>query len=358
MAGSAAPSGFRVQSHAGAYSVVFETDAPFASLRGEFPGTHLIVDARVRSLYAADLDGLHARSVISIDADEHAKSLERCPAYIEQLVAAGVRRDHTLLAIGGGVIQDIVCFLASVTLRGLSWTFYPTTLLAQADSCIGSKSSINVAGIKNIVGTFTPPGEVAINTRVLATLTDADRRSGIGEMLKVHAIDGPATFDRLAGDYDRLGDESILASYIEASLRLKQRLIELDEFDRGPRRVMNYGHSFGHAIEAATDFAIPHGIAVTLGMDMANWVAGGLDADTRTFARMHPTLAVNARGFERTDVPLERVLDALGKDKKNTDGALALILPDREGRITLRKVANDATFRNLCATYLGEGRPR
>jgi len=263
-----------------------------------------------------------------------------------------------LVAIGGGVVQDIVCFLAAVLLRGLEWRFYPTTLLAQADSCVGSKSSINVGRIKNVLCTFTPPAAIRINTRVLATLDPVEIRSGIGEMLKVHAIDGPASFDRIAAAYPALlADRGVLEQFIRASLLIKRRLIEADEFDVGARRVMNYGHSFGHAIESATDFGVPHGIAVTIWMDMANYTAARLGVSPPAhFERMHPTLAANYAGFERVDVPLDRLLAALGTDKKNTDSRLTLILPDAGGTPAIGSYPNDAAFRGICADYFA--RPR
>lgn len=339
----------------------FESGDPFASLatRSGGPTMHVVLDRRVGELYRDALRPvLDGRNVLDIEASEPAKSLERCPSYVEALVAGGVKRGHVLLAIGGGVVQDITCFLGAVLLRGLDWEFSPTTLLAQADSCIGSKSSINVGAIKNIVGTFTPPRRVVINPRVLRTLPEIEVRSGIGEMLKVHAIDGPQSFDAIAADYPRLAsDEGVMLSRIRQSLKFKQRLIEADEFDSGVRRVMNYGHSFGHAIESATEFGIPHGVAITVGMDMANWVAAGLGVTSSThFDRMHRTLAANYRGAERVPIPLDRLLSALGKDKKNTDGQLTLVLPDRNGRIGLVPTANDGRFQDLCADYLERGR--
>jgi 3-dehydroquinate synthase len=359
MADSAAFEPLAIASHAGTYRVTFESGEPFSSLDGTVDGgTLVIIDARVAELYRRHFESFaRPRAVVAIEATEPAKSLERCPAYIEQLIAAGLKRNHRLLAVGGGVIQDITCFLAAVVLRGVAWDFVPTTLLAQADSCIGSKSSINVGAIKNIVGTFTPPRAVVINTRFLSTLPEVEVRSGIGEMLKVHAIEGPGAFARIADDYDRLAaDDAVMGRYIEASLRIKQRIIEIDEFDRGPRRVMNYGHSFGHAIESATGFGVPHGIAVTIGMDMANWVAAGLGVAPSTFDRMHPTLLRNAAGFERTRIPLDGLIAALARDKKNTDAALTLVLPDAGGRIGLRSCDNDTRFRELCASYLDKAR--
>jgi 3-dehydroquinate synthase len=353
----------QIASHRGIYQVNFEAGDPFSSYprAGDGPTAHVILDRQVASLYREDLAPLlDGRNVLEIEATEPAKSLERCPAYVEALVAGGLRRGHLLLAIGGGVIQDITCFLAAVVLRGLDWEFYPTTLLAQADSCIGSKSSINVGTLKNIVGTFTPPRRVVINSRVLRTLPEVEVRSGIGEMLKVHAIDGPASFDAIAADYPRLAsDDDVMQARIGQSLRFKQRLIEVDEFDQGPRRVMNYGHSFGHAIESATDFGVPHGVAITVGMDMANFVAAGLGVTSQAqYHRMHPALAANYRGFERLPIPLGPLLTALGKDKKNTDDRLTLVLLDEQGRVGLVPCANDGRFQDLCAEYLASGRSR
>lgn len=361
MVDSAVPERFVVRSHRGPYEVLFDDEA-LARLDAAPPDhAHLIVDERVARLYGSELSRLlDGPSVLLLEAGEPSKSLDRFPAYVEHLVASGVRRGHTLVAVGGGTIQDIACFLAATLLRGLEWHFYPTTLLAQADSCIGSKSSINVGTIKNVMGTFTPPSRVVISTPVLDTLSPEDVRSGIGEMLKVHAIEGPAAFDRIAADYPQLlSDRRVLTRYVRDSLELKRAIVEEDEFDRGPRNVMNYGHSFGHAIESATDFAVPHGIAVTIGMDMANYVAVGLGrADEAHYRRMHPTLAANYAGFERTPVPLDLLLAALSKDKKNRSAALRLVLPDASGRVSLDSYANDAAFAAICADYLDGERTR
>lgn len=348
-----------VQSHTGPYAVVFDDDA-FERLGASGPaGVHFIIDERVAGLYAADLRAvLGSHSVLLVEASEKSKSLDRFPAYVEHLVGKGVRRGHTLVAIGGGVIQDIVCFLSATLLRGVPWHFYPTTLLAQADSCIGSKSSINVGSIKNVMGTFTPPREVWIADRVLATLDERDIRSGIGEMLKVHAIAGPEAFDRIARDYDAvLGDAAVRRAYIRDSLEIKRRIIEEDEFDRGVRNVMNYGHSFGHAIESATAFAVPHGIAVTIGADMANYVSAAIGVgDISHYVRMHGALAANYSGYRRAEIPFEPFLAALSSDKKNTDSELTLILPDKSGRIGRGAYPNDVTFRDSCRRYLDEVR--
>jgi len=344
-----------IQSYKGPYTVTFDDDA-FAHLNANVsPQAHFIVDANVADLYANELSNVLASpSVLQIEALEANKSLDKFTGYVEHLVSRGIRRGHTLIAIGGGIMQDITCFLGATMFRGLDWRFYPTTLLAQADSCIGSKSSINVGKLKNMLGTFTPPAQITISTRVLGSLDEREIRSGLGEMLKVHVIDGPQSFDQIAADYPRLlADPVVMRRYIHLSLNIKKRIIEKDEFDRGIRNVMNYGHSFGHAIESATDFAIPHGIAVTIGMDMANYTAMRFGLmDKRHYERMHPTLAANYAGFKHVEIPLGAFLEAIAKDKKNTNTQLRLILPDAAARVSRGLYANDATFRTICADYL------
>lgn len=343
-----------VASHRGEYRVRFEADPYAAVIAADHESRHFIVDAHVAELYAAPLASvLAAPSVLRVEASESAKSIERIAHYVEHLVGRGVKRSHRLVAIGGGVIQDIVCFIASTLLRGIEWEFVPTTLLAQADSCIGSKSSVNVGDTKNILGTFWPPRDIYLCTALLRTLAARDLRSGVGEMIKVHIIDGPRGFDEIAADYDAIvRDEEVMGSYIRRSLEIKRRIIEIDEFDRGLRNVMNYGHSFGHAIESATDFAIPHGIAVTLGMDMANHTAVSLGRmDAGQLRRMRPLLRRNAGEFAAVPVPADAFFKALGRDKKNVDAGLSLILPDAQARVERVTVAFDARFREICADY-------
>lgn len=348
-----------IQSHKGPYSVQF-TDVPFTGCVPPAGGQyHYIIDARVAELYRTQLAAvLDSPSVLLIEAKESNKSLERCPEYVAHLIGRGIKRGHVLIAIGGGVVQDITCFIAAVLLRGVDWHFHPTTLLAQADSCIGSKSSINVGQYKNVVGTYTPPVQIMLSPQVLASLPETEIRSGVGEMLKVHMIAGPAEFDRIAADYNAiLESPAMMRTYILRSLEIKKGIIEQDEFDRGIRNVMNLGHSFGHAIESATDFGIPHGIAVTIGMDMANFTAVRLGLmGEEHFRRMHPTLAANYRNYEKTTVPMDRFLAAIAKDKKNTDDKLGLILPNAAGIPGRVKCANDSLFRATCEEYFSNVR--
>ncbi len=341
-----------IKSQSGPYEVAFAPDllddiSPITS-----GSQHFIVDANIARLYSGPLAGvLRLDTTILIDATEENKSIERVIPVIERLVKNRVRRDHLLIAVGGGIIQDITCFIASTLLRGLEWRFLPTTLLSQADSCIGSKSSINLGTTKNILGTFNPPKRIWICPAFLDTLEFKDIRSGIGEILKVHAIAGKTEFNQLKADFPRLTtDRRVLLRYIQASLLIKQRYIEIDEFDRSIRNIFNYGHSFGHAIESATHFEIPHGVAVTMGMDMANHIAamrGLLPNEHRD--RMHGVLRENYSEFADVPFQLDDLLSALMKDKKNTATQLMLIFPvGDKAEIQRIGVSPDDSFRDQC----------
>lgn len=346
------PEGLVIQSHKGPYSVEFVDDLLVDCQRLFAGQPHFLVDANVVRLYGDRLGSVFEHPLtLVIEATEENKSIECIIPVIERLVANKVCRDHLLVAIGGGIIQDISCFIASILMRGMTWKFVPTTLLAQADSCIGSKSSINLGATKNVLGTFDPPKEIFVCAAFLDTLEDKDIRSGIGEILKVHAIEGAAAFDRLAADYDALlNDRAVLLAYVRAALLIKQRFIEADEFDKGARNIFNYGHSFGHAIESATDFGVPHGIAITMGMDMANHIAvlRGLLPE-KHFRRMHPKLQKNYAAFANTSISVDTMLSALMKDKKNSTKRLVLILPiGDEARIERVEVTPDDVFRTQC----------
>lgn len=319
-----------IKSHKGTYEARFTAQLlldPDFLLAGE---PHFIVDKKIAELYAVQLQNILASpNVILIEATETNKSLESAAQLISVLVEQKTRRNHHLVAIGGGITQDLVCFIASTLLRGIDWKFVPTTLLAQADSCIGSKSSINVGEAKNIVGTFYPPSEVFIDPNFLTTLDQSEIRSGIGEILKVHAIDSAESFDKVALELDSITqDLNKLQPFIYSALSIKKRFIEIDEFDQGIRNIFNFGHSFGHAIESATNFGVPHGVAVTMGMDVACQVAAMREILPKSHSdRMRTALRRNYLPFSHVEIPLEESMKALLKDKKNSSTELGLILP-------------------------------
>ena len=345
----------RINSQSGSYDVSFG-DQCIESLSEELTdNVHVVIDRNVKRLHQDLLHPLiEGRRCVEICASEETKSLEFLPNIVSKLVENEIRRDHLLLAIGGGITQDIVAFLSSCLLRGISWIFIPTTLLAQADSCIGSKSSINCGSVKNLLGTFNPPKEIFIVPHFLSTLSIVEIKSGIGEILKVCAIDSQKMFSDAKNVYSRmLSDPHVLEQYIRSALEIKKKFVEEDEFDRGIRNIFNYGHSFGHAIEAATNFRIPHGIAVSIGMDMANFVAMNKNICAESiFSDMHSVLEENFREFKHEVIDKEIYFTAISRDKKNLGREnLNLILPGHKGNIQRMSIKNDQEFRHLCEQY-------
>jgi 3-dehydroquinate synthase len=344
-----------ITSHKGDYSVFFESELkniPYVNPQDEYC---YLVDSNIAKLYKKDLSKVlsYPRTIV-IEAIEENKSLENMIPVIEQLVSLKLRRGQTLIAIGGGIIQDITCFIASTILRGVPWVFIPTTLVSQADSCIGSKSSINLKSTKNILGTYNPPTEIYISTSLLKTLDHRDVLSGVGEILKVNAIDGLKSFENLSKDYEDLfTNDEVLCAHIKNALEIKKKYIQKDEFDRNIRNIFNYGHSFGHAIESATQYGIPHGIAVSLGMDMANFVA--LKRSMISKSRYDSLKGTLIKNYKKNlcPIPLDIFLSALMKDKKNTSTKLVLILPTGElCDIQKHEVDPDDEFKSQCNDFL------
>jgi 3-dehydroquinate synthase len=343
-----------IKSHKGKYSASFVRGGMDQLNENLVENAIYIIDRNICELYLNRLNKVLASPrIIKIDATEDNKSLDKIPSYVNELVSLNIKRGDPLVAIGGGIIQDITCFLASTIMRGLPWFFYPTTLLSQSDSCIGSKSSINSGKFKNILGTFLPPGRIVIDVDFLNTLEQREILSGLGEMLKVHAINDPESFDLISASYEKiLNSSSTMEDFIFNSLNMKKKLIEVDEFDQGPRNVMNYGHSFGHAIESVTNYGIPHGIAVTIGMDIANFVAADIGISSFShFDRMHNVLDKNCKTYRHISISVTSLLNALLKDKKNSASQLKLILPDHSGRIGIGFYDNNKKLKNTLARY-------
>jgi len=341
----------RVRCQSGAYTIRFVDRALEPCARAE---RVLIFDRRVYELHRERLELDPSERIYCVEADEAAKSLAALERHVSALMELGVRRGDVLVSVGGGVIQDLTSFIASTLFRGLEWECVPTTLLAQADSCMGGKTSLNVGPFKNLLGSFHPPRSIEIDLGFLETLSARDVDSGIGEILKVHILAGPESFQAIAEQFDVLRtDSQLLLRAIRSALEIKRGYCEADEFDRGGRLVLNYGHTFGHAIEAASDFAIPHGIAVTLGMQLANLISLELGRITRDqWKQMDPLLYANARSAETSPIDLERFWQALKQDKKNTQTSIRCILLDSKLSAEIVSLVPDDALRGICERFL------
>ena len=179
---------FEVKSHVGLYHIIFDSNL-INNNTIENLGSHFIIDKNVFNLLPEELiNNLEKKEVVIIDAIEETKSYQGIEPIITSLLTQNLKRDSVLVAIGGGITQDITCFIATTFMRGIKWTFVPTTVLAQADSCIGSKSSINFGQYKNLLGSFTPPNKIYICDQFLNSLAEKDIQSGIGEIIKLYII--------------------------------------------------------------------------------------------------------------------------------------------------------------------------
>jgi 3-dehydroquinate synthase len=351
---------FEIQSHKGPYSVQF-TDEAFKELQNlTEKKVCFIIDKNVSEIYKAQLSPVLKNSIFYIiEATEENKDLSHFTKYAVDLTKLGVKRNDTLVAIGGGIIQDITCFLAATLFRGLDWVFFPTTLLAQVDSCIGSKSSINVGGVKNLMGTFTPPKKIFISLLFLKSLKPVEILSGVGEMIKVHGIAGIHYLTDFAKNYELiLSNDEVFQKFLMQSLMIKKEMIEKDEFDTGPRLVMNYGHTFGHAVESASDYQIPHGVAITIGQAMACHYSLSQKMISPEINLMAQTLFTKNLGeFKNSRIHFSVFLNSIKKDKKNSGQKIALIIPkNTDFKIEKYDVEANDSFIQFCKNYfLTEG---
>lgn len=299
-------------------------------------GRIAVVDKNVHEIYGHDSQTFgRLKHVIVQEAVEELKTAETCLDICSQLLELGFKRGETLLAVGGGIIQDLVTFSASILFRGIPWIFIPTTLLSQADSCIGGKSSINFGQWKNQLGNFYPPQAIYISPHYLQSLTDKDIRSGMGEVVKVHLLSG-ADMARQIDEYFKNGqaDQQKFAEAVFRALREKADIIQEDEFDAGRRLTLNLGHTFGHALETATDFGAPHGIAVAIGVDMAAYLAMKLQRISEIAYRfIRGVVAPVIKRTDRVEIDRQVYIDALRHDKKNKANQYCFILPCEIGRV-------------------------
>ncbi|MFP4177729.1 MAG: 3-dehydroquinate synthase [Acholeplasmataceae bacterium] len=228
---------------------------------------YVVSDRVVYGLYQeALLNALAGYSVetVVIEPGEGSKSLSTYESVAKRLIEQGIRRDHLIIAFGGGVVGDLAGFVAATLYRGIRWVQVPTTLLAQVDSSIGAKVGINLPLGKNLIGAFHQPELVLIDPELLDTLEYREYNNGIAEMIKAALIGDPRLYARLK-DERRVGIEEI-----DLALAVKKRIVLEDPYEEGLRMVLNFGHTFGHAIERAHGYrTYKHGEAISYGMLMA-----------------------------------------------------------------------------------------
>jgi 3-dehydroquinate synthase len=336
---------FEIESSTGKYTVGIESHSFAANVR-KLEGAAIVAD----EFFRPELERMGVKALF-VEATETNKSLDASPGLIEQMRKAGANRQTELVAVGGGIIQDLSAFIASVYMRGLDWSYVPTTVLAMVDSCIGGKSSINVGPYKNLVGTFHPPMRVLIDPALAQTLPGDQKASGLIEAAKICFCRGEESFERHLsyGPSVTMSTEA-LEQVIVNSLQAKKWFIEIDEFDKAERLLLNFGHTFGHAIEGATHFAVSHGIAVGLGILCAIEFErqrgvryDGVARVKRLETHLHEMISEVpdlAKAIGAMNVP--DVMERFQSDKKHGVGHFTLILVAGNGDVVLRKIGKSA----------------
>ncbi len=318
----------------------------------------IISDERVAVLYGERLlqslaDVSISAELITFPAGEAAKNMQTIADLSSELARRGFDRRDGLIALGGGVTGDITGFLASIYMRGIPFVQVPTSLLAQVDSSVGGKTGVDIPEGKNLVGTFYQPKAVYIDIDVLQTLPVEELQGGLAEVIKYGVIYDADFFSWLKDNRDPVLDlhlETII-SLIARCCEIKAEVVEQDEREGGIRRILNFGHTIGHAVEAASDFSIIHGKAVAIGMCAAAELAVKTGCLSREDADAIRSL------IEQYNLPVtipEYDLDVLKKyllaDKKTVAGQVFYVLPEAIGRVKVTDQVRvedvDAVLRN------------
>ncbi len=293
-------------------------------------GSCLIVsNETVAPLYAAQVKALlgdRECHVLQLPDGESFKTMATVQLVIDELVAIGAKRDANVIALGGGVVGDIAGFAAACYMRGVSLIQIPTTLLAQVDSSVGGKTGVNHEGGKNLIGAFYQPRLVLIDTETLSTLSDRELSAGTAEIIKYGAIADAEFFSWLEQRMDGIlqRDPDALTVAITACCEIKAKIVAQDEREAGKRALLNFGHTFGHAIEMSMGYGEwLHGEAVAVGMLMAAQLSG-IDASERT--RLKQLLV--AAGLPTSPPPIKADVfrQAMSLDKKATAKSLKFVL--------------------------------
>ena len=316
-----------VHSVLGSYSVEMIDDMSNIISLIDSPKTLTFIDQNVQELYSE----LRRDTNISVECIESNKTLHKAEELLQRMLDIGVKSNWHVVIIGGGILQDLAGFCCSIYNRGLSYTYVPTTLLAQADSCIGGKTSINFNGKKNVLGTFYPPKHILINTDFLNTLTSTEYVSGMGEIFKFHILQS------IIEEFETALDSRKITDTVYNSLQFKNSILLLDEFDKKERKFLNFGHTFGHALEFTSNNAIPHGIAVIVGSVVSCIISEkiGYTVPNLPIVKSYAQTLVNTGEIklEREWFDYTQIMEAVKLDKKNT-GEIVDVLIDSEPVLT------------------------
>jgi len=295
----------------------------------------IITDDTVKSLYGNRFPHV---PVFSLKPGEENKKLDIIEYLAEQLLDAGIDRSGFILAIGGGVVCDIAGFLAAIYMRGIRCGYVSSTLLSQVDASTGGKNGVNLGGVKNMLGTFRQPEFVVCDPEMLHTLPEEDYLSGLAELIKTAVIGDRALFEIIEGRFDdiMLRDSGLLTHLVASSVRFKGLVVSQDEKETGYRRILNFGHTFGHAVEMQK--AVKHGFAVASGMEIAaDWSFErgyiNLEEKERINELLKRFKLIDNRNM--TDNEMEKLVV---HDKKKTGTSIHFVFIQSIGKAIIEKV--------------------
>jgi 3-dehydroquinate synthase len=296
----------------------------------------LVTDENVLRIYGKEIEALlkgRDAAVASFPAGERSKSKESLFALYDAFLKHSLARSSHVIAFGGGVVGDLAAFAASTFMRGIKLIQMPTTLLAQVDSSVGGKTAINYGGQKNIVGSFYQPEKVLISTDFLSTLDDRQRRAGMAEAVKYAFIHDPSMAECLGS-----AEETVWRS-----CSAKAAIVAQDERDTGKRMALNFGHTFGHAIERLSFFGkYAHGEAVAMGMRLALRFGRAVGLGDASLEEALDSLLAAHSYSPPYPGPVSSLLPFMGGDKKNAgDGSLSLILLEKMGSPLLYRASRN-----------------
>jgi 3-dehydroquinate synthase len=316
-------SAFTVASIPRPYDVKFVDSDGFAWLADTINSTKgalLLIDSNVRNQLMAHLS--FTAPTYLVEAVEENKSINTVLKICDWLLEQRANRGSHLYVVGGGIVQDLGAFSGYMYKRGIPWTLVPTTLLSQADSGLGGKTAVNYGSSKNVLGLFSAPRQVLVDAEFTRTLTDFDFLSGGGEILRLLTTGGASSFEFLEQTVDQFvaRDAEAIQQLTASSLFVKQSIVEADEFEIDLRRSMNYGHSIGHAIEALSNYKIPHGQGVALGIFVENMISVNRNLLDSTVAdrifRTGRKLISDSVWQEFINLDVSKLLPYLSNDKK------------------------------------------
>ncbi len=292
-------------------------------------------DALMGSLADAGLDA----ELITFPRGETNKNLQTIAMLSSRLATLGFDRRDALIALGGGVTGDITGFLASVYMRGIPFIQVPTSLLAQVDSSVGGKTGVDIPEGKNLVGTFYQPEAVYIDTAVLQSLPESELLGGLAEVIKYGVIIDQDFFHFLESQQNEILQlrQEVIVPMIARCCEIKARVVEQDEREGGLRRILNFGHTIGHAVEAASDFRLIHGLAIAIGMQAAADLAVRTGRLDRGQADRLRTLLTACRLPVTIPAELDRrrIKAYMQTDKKTVDGRVFFVLPTEIGKVII-----------------------